>query len=483
MAEQFYTILTNIGKAKIANAAALNSKLNIITCAVGDGNGAYYEPTETQTALKNEVWRKSISSITIDDDNPNWILVETIIPATDGGFTIREAAIFDDANNMIAVGKFPETYKPVASDGSTKDLDIKMILEVSNASSVTLTLDPTVILATKKDIQNLSNSITAINNNITAQLSDMAQDRIYYCGTTSGTNTYTAANSKITAYIEGLTVRVKIGTASTGASTININSLGAIPILDSLGNPITNGGLKAGLPYQLCYNGVNFIVLGKGGGGNATADKVLSPYTVTTDVGQITGTMTNYTSDQNCSGYGTSGTTIGLKVPKGYWDGTHNVNVGSTSLDSNLTAANIANGKSILGVAGNYNPLKLVSGTSIVLYDAIVNYECNSISSYVLAKSVTNGNIGGTVTVSFSLADGSTGNGGAYGRIYVNGVAVGTERYIAAGTGTTWFTEDITINTGDSIQIYARKGSNPAAGDIYVVELKISCGNSYGHFA
>ncbi|WP_315074189.1 hypothetical protein [uncultured Clostridium sp.] len=99
----------------------------------------------------------------------------------------------------------------------------------------------------------------------------MTSDRIYYCGTTSGINTYTAANNKITAYTEGLTVRVKIGIAST----TNINGLGAKTILDSLGNAITSGGLKSGLPYQLCYNGTNFIVLGKGDGGDATAPQVL----------------------------------------------------------------------------------------------------------------------------------------------------------------------------------------------------------------
>lgn len=127
-------------------------------------------------------------------------------------------------------------------------------------------------------------------------LSDIMQDRIYYCGTTSGTNTYTATNSKITAYTDGLTVRIKIGTASTGASTLNINGLGAKTILDTLGNAITSGGLKAGLPYQLCYNGTNFIVLGKGGGGTATADKILSPYTATNDSGQVTGTIPSKTA-------------------------------------------------------------------------------------------------------------------------------------------------------------------------------------------
>ncbi|MCY6958880.1 phage tail protein [Clostridium brassicae] len=181
MAEQFYTLLTKIGKAKIANATALGNKVNFATLKVGDGKGKYYNPTEEQEDLVNEVWQGNINSIRVDEDNPNWVVIEVIIPSSIGGFMIREAGIFDDENNMIAIGKYPETYKPQAQDGSTKDLVIKMILEVSNTSSVTLKIDPTVILATQKDIQLLSNNLNDFKKSVESSLSDMAtnkQDKI-----------------------------------------------------------------------------------------------------------------------------------------------------------------------------------------------------------------------------------------------------------------------------------------------------------------
>lgn len=162
MAEQFYTILTAIGKARIANATALGNKVNFTTLKIGDSNGKYYNPTETQEDLINPVWQGNINSINVDENNPSWIVIEVIIPSNIGGFTIREAGIFDDEGDLIAIGKYPETYKPKAEDGSTKDLIIKMILEVTNVESVTLKVDPTVILATKKDIEVLENKIDSI---------------------------------------------------------------------------------------------------------------------------------------------------------------------------------------------------------------------------------------------------------------------------------------------------------------------------------
>lgn len=169
--EQFYTILTNVGKAKIANATLLNSDLTLKTLKVGDGNGTYYNPTEDQEDLKNTVHECAIGAIYIDKKNPNWIISETIIPGSVGGFTIREVGLFDAEGDMIAVGKYPETYKPVVANGASKDLNVRTIFEVSNAENVTLNLDPSVIIATKEDINNLQEQI----DENTAQLKDITQ--------------------------------------------------------------------------------------------------------------------------------------------------------------------------------------------------------------------------------------------------------------------------------------------------------------------
>ncbi|WP_338468718.1 phage tail protein [Clostridium botulinum] len=186
MAEQFYTILTKIGKAKIANSTALGTKVNFCKLQVGDSNGSYYNPIEEQTELKHKVWEGNINSISIDENNPNWIIIEVLLPSNVGGFMIREAAILDDEDNVVAIAKYPETYKPLTQDGSSKDILIRTILEVSNTSSVTLKVDPTVILATKKDIEIINSSMVDLGKrvskneenitNIKSELADIATE-------------------------------------------------------------------------------------------------------------------------------------------------------------------------------------------------------------------------------------------------------------------------------------------------------------------
>ncbi|MCD3211098.1 hypothetical protein G8T71_06980 [Clostridium botulinum C/D] len=161
--EQFYTLVTDIGKAKIANATALQKKLELSKIVLGDSNGSYYEPTENQNKLKNQVWKSEITDKFIDKENKNWIVVQTIIPSTIGGFTIREAGIVDSDGDLVVIAKYPETYKPKMSDGSTKDITINLILEVSNVENVTLKVDPTIIFATKEDIKNVQKQIRNIN--------------------------------------------------------------------------------------------------------------------------------------------------------------------------------------------------------------------------------------------------------------------------------------------------------------------------------
>ncbi|MCO4728350.1 phage tail protein, partial [Clostridioides difficile] len=61
-------------------------------------------------------------------------------------------------------------YKPTADSGSVKDLVIKIILVVSNTSSVNLKVDPTVILATLKDIQDLDSKIDTTKTELTSNI-------------------------------------------------------------------------------------------------------------------------------------------------------------------------------------------------------------------------------------------------------------------------------------------------------------------------
>lgn len=151
MANEFFTILTATGRNKLAAATATGTALTLTQMAVGDGdNGAYYSPTEAQTTLKHEVWRGAINHLAVDANNPNWIVAELVIPDNVGGFYIREVGLFDSAGAMIAVGKFPESYKPTLAAGSNKQLYVRMILEVANTSAVTLLVDPSVVLATRQ---------------------------------------------------------------------------------------------------------------------------------------------------------------------------------------------------------------------------------------------------------------------------------------------------------------------------------------------
>lgn len=196
---------------------------------------------------------------------------------------------------------------------------------------------------------------------IDSKLKELETNTTYYAVATGSANTYAISVSAIKSYFDGLSICVKINVASTGASTININGYGAKTILDSLGNAITSGGLKAGLPYSLRYNGTNFILLSKGGGGNVTADKLLLGATATGDSGQVTGTMPNN---------GALSTTLAINgsftIPSGYTSGgtvTQSIPTKATAtITPGTTAQTITSGQYILGtqtIAGDSN---LVTG-------------------------------------------------------------------------------------------------------------------------
>lgn len=146
---KFFTILTKVGEAKLANATALGQTVQFEKLAVGDGNGDLPTPDQNQTALINEVRRALLNAVEIDPNNPNWIICEQVIPEDVGGWTIREVGIYDVDGDLIAVGNFPETYKPILEEGSGRTQTVRIVLQVSSSSSVELKIDPSIVLATR----------------------------------------------------------------------------------------------------------------------------------------------------------------------------------------------------------------------------------------------------------------------------------------------------------------------------------------------
>lgn len=146
---QFFMILTTIGRQKEAAANAGGPALAFAQMALGDGGGAAVTPAENRAALVGEVYRGPLSSLSVDLVNTNWTVAEIIIPPEVGGWTVREIGIIDADGDLVTYGNFPESYKPILAEGSGKELIIRAIVEVANASAVTLQIDPSVVLATR----------------------------------------------------------------------------------------------------------------------------------------------------------------------------------------------------------------------------------------------------------------------------------------------------------------------------------------------
>uniref|UniRef100_UPI0021BD1C8E phage tail protein n=1 Tax=Yersinia bercovieri TaxID=634 RepID=UPI0021BD1C8E len=150
MTVKYFALLTNLGAAKLANAAALGTPLQITQMAVGDGGGALPIPNPAQTQLVGEKRRAALNSLSIDEANSSQIIAEQVIPETDGGWWIREVGLFDKDGILIAIANCPDTYKPQLQEGSGRTQTVRMVLIVSSTDAITLKIDPSVVLATRK---------------------------------------------------------------------------------------------------------------------------------------------------------------------------------------------------------------------------------------------------------------------------------------------------------------------------------------------
>ncbi|WP_394564453.1 phage tail protein [Pantoea sp. SGAir0180] len=183
MTTKYFAILTNQGAAKLANAAALGTQLQITQMAVGDGGGTLPTPDPAQTKLIGEKRRAALNSLKVDAANTSQIIAEQIIPEGEGGFWIREIGLYDADGVMVAVANCAETYKPQLQEGSGRTQTVRMILIVNSTSAVTLKIDPSVVLATRQYVDDKVIEVKAYTDDVMKKHVDAANPHSQYLQT------------------------------------------------------------------------------------------------------------------------------------------------------------------------------------------------------------------------------------------------------------------------------------------------------------
>jgi len=152
---EYKTLVTTIGKNKIAFAVQGGGIVNITQAAVGNGGGTYYVPASDMTELRGEVWRGDIAGKWINASSANIVDVKVVLPADVGGFTVRETALFDDKGDMIAVCNVPDTEKAVLTNGTAGTLTIVMHIILTDVDVVEFKIDPRLDVMTEDEMKRI----------------------------------------------------------------------------------------------------------------------------------------------------------------------------------------------------------------------------------------------------------------------------------------------------------------------------------------
>lgn len=135
-APQYYCLLTQAGAALEAAAHAAGRPVRLSVIAVGDANGQVPVPADTAVDLVHEVYRRPIDSLSQDEDDPNICWAHIVIPATEGGFWIREFGVWAEPLEeggeavLFAYGNHAPFYKAksVLGQATTHELSVPVIM-------------------------------------------------------------------------------------------------------------------------------------------------------------------------------------------------------------------------------------------------------------------------------------------------------------------------------------------------------------------
>ncbi len=143
---------------------------------------------------------------------------------------------------------------------------MKKLILIALTLLVSLSAYPQANQATQEAANNVVKNNPLTSGRVYSALNAITKGKPNYIGAflASGTDTYTVSIAMVTAYTTHLSLDVRFPNTNTGASTIDITSLGAIPLVKNVSTALVAGDLQAGKYYRLYYDGTNFQVSGIG---------------------------------------------------------------------------------------------------------------------------------------------------------------------------------------------------------------------------
>jgi hypothetical protein len=217
---------------------------------------------------------------------------------------------------------------------------------------------------------------------------------------------------------------------------------------------IIAGNIKAGITL-LGVAGKSSVV--DTADANAVAGDILSGKTGYVNGSKITGNI----ASKGAATYtpGTSNQTISAGQ---YLSGAQTI-----AGDADLVAGNIKTGVGIFGVTGTFGDA--VAGNTVIASASTLRYFDST--AYKKYKEITV-NTKGTYRVVMNLGNPSFAST-CYGRVYKNGVAYGTERFLNNDTQTQ-IAEDLVFSAGDKVQFYGRKYDESHSGSCGEFSVRIT---------
>jgi hypothetical protein len=133
---------------------------------------------------------------------------------------------------------------------------------VTNPYYTPVTVGRSVVIPARYDT--LSGAVEAAFDLLPASSADFFRGLMNWTATDSGAaNAYAVSLANVTAYSAGLRLGFIAANTNTGASTLNVSSLGAIAVTDMLGTALQGWEIVAGDPVIVIHDGAAFRMLSR----------------------------------------------------------------------------------------------------------------------------------------------------------------------------------------------------------------------------